>query len=244
MVNKESVRDRIAYRYGRVDCAVSWCEEPAQGIGRYCSQHDIVNYRTGHPEGRTVRASELKSFRRTARKYLRKNRDHPAIKAGLNWLTHLIYARRPNLVTELRQNSTPRERLDRWMVTFKKQSIDPLEVLSVIVGMYFMDLYDRGAFRGDRHFRHQLVNRILRLAPAPRVTRTSASDHGWRYDRVTVGVREYLSDKIINSGAGVLALRIATILVKQTAPRDQDLFAGVATPLPEETHQQPNEGTQ
>ncbi len=50
----------------------------------------------------------------------------------------------------------------------------------------------------------------------------------WKYDRVTVGVREYLGRKIETTGIGVLALRIATILVAQIGPRDnKDLLRGV-----------------
>ena len=232
---KRTVRGRISARYGRVDCAVSWCEEPAQKLGSLCEQHDCVNERTGHPEGRTVRASELKAFRRTARKYLRKNRDHPAIKAGLNWLTELVYSRRQLSRGELHPNATPKERLDRWMHHFSSKSVDPLDMLAVITGMYFMRLYDRGAFKGDRHFRHQLVIRLLRLAPPPRVPKASVNDHGWRYNRITVGVREYLGRRIETTGVGVLALRIATILVKHVALRDNSadlLREGMKTPFP------------
>ena len=234
-MSRQTVSDRISARYGRVPCAVSWCEEPAQGIGRYCDKHDAVNYRTGHPEGRTVKKSELKSWQRTARWYIKRNRDHPAIAAGLRWLTELVYGRRQ--LSPLRPNSTPKERLDHWWHHFSSKSVDPLDMLACIVGMYFMQARNRAAFKSDRMFRHQLVIRLLRLAPPPRVPKYNNGEGGWKYNRITVGVREYLGRRIETTGIGVLALRISTILVaqaQQAAPRDQEPLRGVNVKLPEE----------
>ncbi len=168
-MSKKSARERLSEcrMSGRI-CEVRGCGLPTQKWGRLCSKHDKTEENTGHHSGRTIRVSELQPFLDLTRPYIRKNADHPAIAVALRWLYDLIHG--PRRRTEfLPRNATPEDRLGRWLDKTKDQDVHEADALAMIAALYLhREAYPRD-FKSDRHFRHQLVIRFLRMVRAPRV---------------------------------------------------------------------------
>lgn len=100
-----------------------------------------------------------------------------------------------------------------------------LAMLTQIAALYLhRDLYP-GDYRNDRHWRHQLVIRLLRMVRAPRTEMWGGGKPIYQFDAVTVGVRELLGPTIQDQ-AGNLCLRIARLLTEQFKPRPLDYFQG------------------
>ena len=92
----------------------------------------------------------------------------------------------------LPNRATPEERLGRWLDKMKDQEVHETDALAMIVAMYcHREAYPRD-FKSDRHFGHQLVIRLLRMVRAPRLEAWGGGRPVYRYDRVTVAVREML----------------------------------------------------
>ena len=70
-------------------------------------------------------------------------------------------------------------------------------------------------FKSDRHFRHQLVIRFLRMVRAPRVEMWGGGSAIYRYDRIMVAVRELFGQRL-EARLGLLCLRMARILQDHT----------------------------
>lgn len=198
-------------RAGRV-CEVRSCDLPADRWGRLCAAHDKREEQTGHPKGRTIRVAELQPFIGAARSYLQKNRDHPAIALALRFLYDLIYGPRRR-VEHLPRNATPEDRIGRWLDKMQAQEVHELDALARVVAIYCHREAFPQDFENDRHFRHQLVIRFLRMVRAPRKKRWGSGRAVYRYDRVTVAVREQLGDRLERS-LGRLCLQLARMLTK------------------------------
>ena len=69
--------------------------------------------------------------------------------------------------------------------------------------------------KNDRHFRHQLVIRFLRMVRAPRVEMWGGGSAIYRYDRIMVAVRELFGQRL-EAHLGLLCLRMARILQEHT----------------------------
>lgn len=100
----------------------------------------------------------------------------------------------------------------------KARGVTPEEMLAMVTAFYLLQEWHPRAFKSDRHFRHQLANRLLRMVNAPRSEVWQAGERAYRHDRVTVGMRELLATRI-TSALGVTCLSMARVIVKAlTAP--------------------------
>lgn len=207
-----AVHQRLADRRASgATCDVQGCDYPQQKLGRYCERHDDTNQRTGHPLGKTIRASSIKPFVKMAKKYLEDNRDHPSIQGTLSWLYHLINDPSRRRLDYLSTRATPNQRLGRWLDKLRDQEVHELDALAVITAMYMTrELYPHD-YKSDRHFLHQLVIRFLRLAPAPQQERWSDGKRMYRYDRITSGVRDRLGP-LLQCKLSLICIQIARLL--------------------------------
>jgi len=207
-----AMRERLAVRHAQgITCEVQGCDYPVRNLSQCCKEHDLRNYRVGHPLGTTIRFSTIEPLVKVARRYLRDNQDHPAIHDATAWLYHLINDPRRKRVEYLTARSTPRERVDRWLDRLKNQGIHEVGVLAVIVGMFMLrDLYPRD-FKSDRHFTHQLVNRVCRMVRAPRQERWGGGQPIYTYDRVTAGVKDRLG-AMLQGKLSLISSQIARLL--------------------------------
>ena len=221
MTNK-SARERLAEcRKADRTCEVSDCYFPTQKWGRLCDSHDKTEERTGHPDGRTIRVAELQPFIDLTRRYIKKHAEHPQIAEELRWLYDLIHGPRQR-IEFLPRGATPKQRLSRWLDRLADQNVHEVDALAMLVALYqFRETYPRD-FKSDRHFRHQLVIRLLRMVRAPRLEAWGGGKAIYRYDRITVAVREALGERI-ESRLGLLCLRIARLLTPTLKQGNQDI---------------------
>lgn len=190
---KKSASERLAEcRLAGRTCEVSGCGIPADRWGRLCKRHNKREEQTGHPGGRTIRVKEIEPFIKTARRYIRANQAHPAIEKALRFLYGLINDTRLPVGEHLPRNPTPEDRMARWLQKMRDQGVHEVDALALIVAVYCHREWSPRDFKSDRHFRHQLVTRLLRMVRAPRVELWGAGKPIYRYDRVTVSVRELL----------------------------------------------------
>lgn len=208
-------------------CAVEHCFRPAQGIGKFCQQHDKRMEQTGDPQGRTIRKSQLAPYVRTVQAFIGRHRDHPGIVAALAWLEDIIQAA-PRGTPPLRTSTPPPIRVALWLSRLKAQGIAPVDVLTVVAAMHLLRDSEPRAFATDRHFRHQTVIRVLRLIPGtPKTPRLGS--HGRNYSRITVGVREHLGGQLL-ARLGLLCLNIARS-IDAAVPAAPSFVAGSAEPF-------------
>jgi len=204
-------------------CDVRGCHMPTQKWGRWCDKHDKINERTGHPRGHTIRVATVKPLIKPIRNYIRENRDHPSIQQALLWLYELVYGPRSR-VQDIHRKSKPEDRLGRFLDKMKAQNVHEVDMLAIIVAMYLMrELYPND-FKTDRHFRHQIATRLLRMVNAPRKEKWGGGHAIYIYDRITVGVRELLGPHL-ETNLGLLCNQIARLHV--------DVFVPPAPIIPE-----------
>ncbi|WP_415717273.1 hypothetical protein [Maridesulfovibrio sp.] len=215
-------RIRLAQcRTSRRTCDVPGCYKPSQKWGRYCETHDDRCQRTGHPQGHTVGKRELSPYLSSVNRFIEEHEHHPAIEGACNVLQRLLDSARPKRVRS--GEMAPWQRTNNWLVHLRENKVTPQEMLATIVAMFLYQELDPANFRSDRHFRHQLVVRLLRLAPTKR-------DHATRFrqDRITVGVRDFLSERLCHSKLGALALRIAKHIAQDENQKNDFLRCDIA----------------
>ncbi len=100
----------------------------------------------------------------------------------------------------------PWPRVNNWLVLLRNNDVQSSDILAIIIGMYLFQEDDPRRFNSDREFRHSMVTRIMRLISS---RKEWEGDTIYRKARVTVGVREFLSEKICMSRLGFLALSAA-----------------------------------
>ncbi|WP_162917320.1 hypothetical protein [Dongia deserti] len=201
-----------------------------QKIGRLCERHDGTEQRTGHHSGHSVRVKELAPYLKDASRYIKQHQHHPAIAEAIRRTAELVYGSRPRSVGQ-RHNATPHERIYGWLDRLEHAAVPAEELLSIVAAMFFYREDQPNAFRSDRHFRHQLVLRFLRKAPAPVAARWRSGEGGRRYDRITVATRDLLATKLENT-IGLVSLRVAMVLHQARNPYSPEQNAAVRTPLP------------
>lgn len=186
----------------RRTCDVPGCFRTVQKWGRYCDAHDDRCQRTGDPRGHTVTKGELAPCLSSVYRFLDENGDHPAIKGAYDVLDRLLQSAQPRRVWSGSKSAW--ERTNNWLVHLRESHVEPKDMMATLVAIFLYQELSPEAFRSDKHFRHQMVVRLLRLAP----TRRDPFTHR-RKDRITVGVRDFLSERLCHSKLGALALRIA-----------------------------------
>jgi hypothetical protein len=229
MTHRTSASQRARERPRSIRCDVSRCYQPVHGLSRYCRHHDRVNQDTGHPEGRTIRAGELRPFRKLCAAFIDRHHYHEGIEHALEWIGQRIAeAKDPRYLTV---KSTAEQRLARWFARMNREGVDPSAVLATVAALYLYRLYRPQEFRSDRHWRHQLAVRTLRLVPAPRAEHWAGSG-GVRcvYDRITVATRDHLSQRLVTA-LGLLAFRIAREVLADLDKPSPDKLSGADAPF-------------
>jgi len=188
-------------------CAVPRCGRPVRHVSSYCRRHDDTNTDTGHPEGRTILPREIATYRAQALTFMDRNYDHPAVVAALEWIGELIADTAPR---DFKRARDPASKLALWTRIMRDGFVDRTEVLATVLAMYALRHDRPHEFKSDRHFAHQLSNRVLRLAS--RVKGRTEHHVGYRCDRISVPVREYLARRIMVA-IGATAERAARVIV-------------------------------
>lgn len=214
-------------RLGR-RCEVANCGRPRAKVSRYCERHDLQQQRTGDPCGRTIRKHELKPYVSLVMRYIRDYRDHEAIQAALRWLEAYLYGREhPDY--SIRPSSPPEQRLSRFLRRMKKSAVSSEEMLAAITAMFLKRQHDPLAFPSEKHFRHQVSNYFIRLAPAPYNMRYGGGKGAKQYDRLTTPTREYLY-KRLSETIGICCLNMSSAIY--AANRTEDgLLKGINVPF-------------
>lgn len=209
-------------------CEVPHCRDHARAFSRYCKRHEQRDTNTGHPEGTTVRLGEVRTLYLLAHQFITHHRDHPGVKAALEWLGRMTAeARDPGTV---HARSTAADRLARWLHRMHTEGTTPEDMLATVAAVYALREWTPRRFLSDRHFNHQLAIRLLRLTPAPYSERWSGGKPKKVYDRITGPTRDLLSTRI-NATLGPLILRMGQEVAIAAKPRSQERLAGIDYPF-------------
>src|SRR5690606_9576023 len=128
--------------------------------------------------------------------------------------------------------ATPRHRLARWLDQLERAGVYPEELLAIVAAMHLYREVRPQAFKSDRHFRHQLVTRFLRKAPAPFIAVWRGGVGGKLYDRITVAVRELLA-ATLSQAIGLPCLNMAKAIHRTLYPINEEHAAAIRVPLPD-----------
>lgn len=224
-----AVRERLNKRVGK-QCSVPGCYHYVNKFSQFCKHHDQVNQRTGHPQGRTISIGELKTYRTIAREFLEKNIDHPSVASAKDFLVGFLSDSTPP--KSIGARTPPRVRLRYWRHALWSSAIDPLDMLAVIVGMFLLRHYDLRAFRSDRHFWHQTVVRLFRLA---KPIRDAGAGHAY-HKRITVGERELFTDIMKKSRLMTLGHVVSQEIINIERKAQLPQVEGIRTPFISQQH--------
>src|SRR5205814_5826726 len=120
-------------------CAARGCYEQRRKLGRYCAQHRAAFERSGNISGLCVTYWTWLPFVETAYAFVDQYRDHPSIKAGLEWWTReLRNAEYSPSTTDLHHR-----RFQAYISrAHKKRGVEPDELLARVIAAELAD--DRG----------------------------------------------------------------------------------------------------
>jgi len=227
MVSRIRVCAEQAVRAGRT-CEARQCHLPVEKVSRYCRKHSHNRERYGDPLGRHIYKSELKAYKRLAAKYIAANRAHSAIAAALRWLHNLLY-NSPAPPTHPNRRMSPQQRSLRFLSRLAKNGVTAEGTLCLIVALEMMREHDPFTFVSDAHYRAMLAHHVCRLAPGPFVAVWRGGIGGRKYDRLSVGTRNFLASKVISS-IGLVALGAARAILK-VETLENSLLKGVNVPI-------------
>jgi hypothetical protein len=208
-------------------CSIPGCFQYRKNFSQYCRYHDDRNRDTGHPLGKTVNKGELKPYLVKAQAFTEANKNHAALTSARVMLGDLMAKAQWHEINHKSQAVWPR--VSNWLVRLRSAGVTPSDILTVIIAMFIMQEDDPRRFKSDREFRHSLVTRILRL---PSSRKEWEGKTIYRNDRITVGVKDFLSDKLCNSGIGVLALRVSRYILKRER-EEREVLQGEVTGMDE-----------
>ncbi|MEW5772983.1 MAG: hypothetical protein AB1916_05615 [Thermodesulfobacteriota bacterium] len=185
-----------------ITCDVPGCWQRRHKFSRYCRPHMKKDEDTGHPLGWTVRKAWLRPWQGEAARFIRDHLHHPDLERPLAHLEAILaQAKRPTVPR------TDADKLHLWLSNLREAGVSAQDVLACVVGMYWLQERLPERFKGDRHFRHQLAVRVLRLAPAPNHKAWDKGREYRLYQRIGVKVRELLASVLIRT-TGAAPLRI------------------------------------
>ncbi|BAE52853.1 hypothetical protein amb4049 [Paramagnetospirillum magneticum AMB-1] len=209
-------------------CEVPHCRDHARSFSRYCRRHDQRTTNTGHPEGTNVLRGEYKTLFLLAHQFITHHKEHPGIRAGLEWLGGMMAdGRDPGTI---HARSSAADRLGRWLHQMQTEGVTAEDMLATIGAIYALREWNPRRFLSDRHFDHQLAIRVLRLTPAPFSERWSEGKPKKVYDRITGPTRDLLSTRI-NAALGPLILRMGREVASAAQPRPQERLEGIDFPF-------------
>lgn len=146
---------------------IRYCPVPGCGLrtnsfrSQYCARHKRLLYAYGHPEGDALQMHELRVYLSTASKIIKDNLEHPDIVKVLVWIESFI--ERGEFM--LRQDAkSPEQDTRRWLAVLQREEITPQAIFEMILAAYLLRYQRPARFRDIKHFRHVVLNRVLRLA--------------------------------------------------------------------------------
>lgn len=157
-----------------------------------------------------IRACEVRPYSDEAKALIEANLDNPAIQQALAWIKGLMDKAQPP-TRKFNRSTPPHVRLDQWLCRWRAGRVDPLDVLSTVVGVFALQEEAPRLFRGDRQFNHVLAVRVLRRG---RHRDSSVTQGGWRTDEPNVALRDYFAERL-KSVLGLLAMNIAKELIRR-----------------------------
>lgn len=199
-------------------CEVPGCYYPVRNFSKYCARHGQIAERTGDPRGKTVLLARFRPWIKAARKIIRDQlaKGHPGVTNCVGWIDkYLAAAEKPR--QRLYRWNTITERANAWLANLHENGVDGVDVLATVAGMMLLRDVDPRVFVSDQHFDHQVIVRVLRLAAAP----FTDSRGKQRYDRIPTKVRQYLAGPLVKSANGVMAMRIARQVLKESEDKQK-----------------------
>lgn len=147
-------------------CRTTGCEALTTGYSAYCGTHKRCKRRHGHPEQQSITAYALGPYQKRVVARIAKNLDNPAW--GLlrsRWEALVVRAREELQRCQDGAAYNTYER-DAWSNVEKVgASVEPLQVIEVVLSMYLLQHECPHRFKDDAAFAGQLVRRVRALAP-------------------------------------------------------------------------------
>lgn len=149
-------------------CAAPGCNREPRAFSRYCSLHARNYHRTRDPNGRSLRNSELKHYRKLAEEYLTRNANHPAVIAAEEFL-------RVNL-----GDSTMPGEIRKQMQRLTRDGIEPRVMLVNFLAVTGLGFYLPHTATSDACWAFNIGNKVLRSSPLPTVKTASGNTYSVR----------------------------------------------------------------
>jgi hypothetical protein len=139
----------------RRPCAADGCTQFARNLSRLCGRHLKVATTYGHPQGRRIRAPELRPFKRKAARLLKQYRMRADVSAALRWLDKLLsYGGDDPMGSE--------------MYRLRCAEVKPEEVFTATLAVYAYHLKHPRSLPDDMRLTVALSRAILKLRKKPR----------------------------------------------------------------------------
>mgnify|MGYP001130666829 CR=1 FL=1 len=208
-------------------CTMPGCTRAVHGIGNLCPSHIRARQVYGHPLARCPDRKTLSRYTEAASAYLHEQREHPGVRAALQWLDGQI-AHGDYRTAQLGGRSDPRnahQRADAFWAQLKH--IGSRQVLSVIVGCYARQIDKPETFLDWEHFGATITYLLAHAMPAKITGRRSAGGMAYGDKARILPPRArmvWLAQclPLIGPPARILAKRV---LARMTPPPTSEAFA-------------------
>lgn len=137
------------------ECAVQGCGRTPRAFSRYCSDHARNYHRTRDPNGRAIRASEIKQYLNHAEVYLERFSDHGAVQAAEKFLE--VTLTDPSMPAAIRKH----------MLRLSRDGVQPRQLLVSFLGVWGLRHYLPHTVTNDSCEAFNIGNRVLRTSPLP-----------------------------------------------------------------------------
>lgn len=172
-------------------CAAQGCHRTPRSYSRFCSNHARRMHDTRDPNGRAVRKSEIKPYIGLADEYLKRNAEHPAVVAAIEYLR-----------ASLGDTTLPGE-IRRHMTRLRMEATEPRDMLLNFLGIWGLGHFMPHTVTSDACETFNIGNRVLRTSPMPTVTTSTGKRRPAKIPaRVCEAYGQMLRDKI-----GVFAIQ-------------------------------------
>jgi hypothetical protein len=220
-----------AKRNEQLPCSVPGCTKRRSFTSQYCATHAKKRARYGDPRGSCIRKTDLHSYRKLARKLLRRFETHSATLAAVNVMSSLLA---PGDTVRFRKTSA-RYYLHRELTRLASSDppVSPREALEAVLAVYLFSYFQPRRIPNDGDgLSHQLAYAVFRLRQLS-ITES-------RYDHET-GKIENIARKLSGQALGrygrLLRLKIGPYvanvlkLVEEEERRKQEQIRAMYTPL-------------
>lgn len=204
-------RRRLAYQAenARKTCNVPACSKPRHNMGHYCRAHAGVRQFLGHAEARNITRRMTDGYEQRWQDFLERFPDHPAIKAGSQFLNALLAD--PKRFT---RNQVIRDRVTgAWL----RGARGP-EMLQILAGVYLLSRYEPRVLPDDDRLRFLLAKRFISTWRKGRKHTTSSRDNAVKQNKLKRPTTTYRElGQLLHSYLGVLMDRVGERMDKDSA---------------------------